>query len=208
MLGWTVHLSLEDIDWLLEDAPKRGADNERQLAIDAAMMIWRDAGRPDGLRDRIAGVVGQSAAMRTTVDSWITARPKSSELGENRLAELQRRNALEQATHDKSWTDFAAELRNDPTKMADIRPTTDKGADSKIFHLWQLLSQASDDRRYALDSVAPLEPMIGAAATEAFRRGLIAHWRAWTPWVRSGRQDRAAAGDGGGRPIDIEVMAG
>jgi hypothetical protein len=179
MLGWTVNLSLDDIDWLLEDALKRRAENERQLAIDAAMMIWRDAGRPDSLRDRIAAVVGQDAAMSTTFDSWITPRPRSSELvkSENRLAELQRRNALEQAAQDKSWTDFAAEFRNDPMKMADIRPTTDKGADSKIFHLWQLLSQASDHRHYALDSAAPLEPMIGAAATEAVRRGLIAHWR-------------------------------
>ena len=31
--------------------------------------------------------------------------------------------------------------------------------------------------------------MIGLAATEAFKRGLIAHWRAWTPWVRSVRKD-------------------
>ena len=73
--------------------------------------------------------------------------------------------------------------------MADIRPTTDKGADSKIYHLWQLLSNASGNIRYALDTVSPLEPMIGAAAAAAFERGLVAHWRAWTPWVRSLRAD-------------------
>ena len=31
--------------------------------------------------------------------------------------------------------------------------------------------------------------MIGAKATEAFRVGLIAHWRAWDPWLRSTRED-------------------
>jgi hypothetical protein len=188
MLGWSVELSLDDIDWLLEDAPNRSAENERQLAIDAAMMIWRDAGRTDDLRARIAVVVGQDATMSTTFDSWITPRSKPAEMveSENRLAELQRRNALEKAAHDKSWIDFAAEFRNDPTKMADIRPTTDKGADSKIYHLWHLLSNASGNIRYALDTVAPL---IGAAATAAFERGLVAHWRAWTPWMRSLRAD-------------------
>ena len=191
VLGWTVDLSLGDIDWLLEDAPNRTEENERQLAINTAMMIWRDAGRTDELRARIAAVVGQDAAMSTAFNSWLSPPPKSKSLieSENRLAEMQRRNALEKAAHDKSWIDFAAKLRNDPAKMADIRPSTEKGADLKIYHLWQLLSNASGDSRYALDSVAPLEPMIGLAATEAFKRGLIAHWRAWTPWVRSVRKD-------------------
>jgi hypothetical protein len=80
MLGWTVNLSLDDIDWLLEDAPKRRAEDERQLAIDAAMMIWRDAGRPDSPRDRIAAVVGQDAVMASAFDSWIMPRPTSLEL--------------------------------------------------------------------------------------------------------------------------------
>ena len=31
--------------------------------------------------------------------------------------------------------------------------------------------------------------MIGREAAENFRLGMIAHWRAWTPWVRSERQD-------------------
>jgi hypothetical protein len=44
---------------------------------------------------------------------------------------------------------------------------------SKLYHLWLLLSQSGDgDRHYAFETVAPLEPMIGREATEAFRRGL------------------------------------
>ena len=104
VLGWTVDLSLGDIDWLLEDAPNRTEENERQLAINTAMMIWRDAGRTDELRARIAAVVGQDAAMSTAFNSWLSPPPKSKSLieSENRLAEMQRRNALEKAAHDKS----------------------------------------------------------------------------------------------------------
>jgi hypothetical protein len=32
--------------------------------------------------------------------------------------------------------------------------------------------------------------MIGVEATEGFRLGLIAHWRAWTPWIRSKRRNK------------------
>jgi hypothetical protein len=53
-----------------------------------------------------------------------------------------------------------------------------------------LLTQTQDvDYKYAIDNVAPLEPMIGVPAANAFRAGLIAHWRAWTPWLRSTRKD-------------------
>ena len=42
---------------------------------------------------------------------------------------------------------------------------------SKLYHLWLLLSQSGDgDRHYAFETVAPLEPMIGREAIEAFRR--------------------------------------
>jgi hypothetical protein len=74
--------------------------------------------------------------------------------------------------------------------MRNLTPTTAKGSDAKLFHLWRLLSMCDDvDRKYAIDSVAPLEPMIGPQATEGFRVGLIAHWRAWDPWLRSTRKD-------------------
>jgi hypothetical protein len=55
-----------------------------------------------------------------------------------------------------------------------------------IFSLSQATGEAG---RYAIDSVAPLEPMLGPEATEAFRVGLIAHSKAWKPWLRSARKN-------------------
>ncbi len=192
MLGWSVALSIDDIDWLLADGPTRKADHERQLAIHTAMTIWRDAKSPDALRDRIAAVAKTDPAMSAALDSWLKPRQPSPELAkrEKELKRLERRNALERAKHDQSWIDFAAKVRANPAELKNLQPTTAKGTDSKLFHLWQLLSQTADaDRRYALDSVGPLEPMIGSEAAEGFRLGLIAHWRASTPWVRSARKD-------------------
>src|SRR5262249_23767381 len=41
-LGWSVTLSVEDIDWLLADGLKHVLDDERRLAINTAMAIWRN----------------------------------------------------------------------------------------------------------------------------------------------------------------------
>jgi hypothetical protein len=92
------------------------------------------------------------------------------------------------AKQDQSWIDFASELRADPSKMRNLQPTTSKTCDSKLYHLYLLLNQATDARHYAISSVAALEPMIGAEATEGFRLGLISHWRAYSPWLRSVRK--------------------
>jgi hypothetical protein len=192
LLGWPVNLLVEDIDWLLNDGLKRTPDHERRLAINTAMAIWRNAGSPDALRDRIRATVKSDAVMTQALNSWLKPPelPPSETKSQKELERVQRRNAIERAKTDRSWVDFAAKLRGNPDEMRNLRPTTAKGTDAKLFHLWHLLSQTDDvDRKYAIDSVAPLEPMIGAPAAEAVRVGLIAHWRAWDPWVRSMRKD-------------------
>jgi hypothetical protein len=191
-LGWSVILSVEDIDWLLADGVKRVPDHERRLAINTVMAVWRNAGSPDDLRDRVGASIKTDAVMSRAFDSWLKPPQRSAEetKSRNELERLQRRNAVERAKTDKSWVDFATKLRANPDEMRNLTPTTPKGADAKLFHLWHLLSLSDDvDRKYAIDSVAPLEPMIGAQATEGFRVGLIAHWRAWDPWLRSTRKD-------------------
>jgi hypothetical protein len=192
MLGFPISFQVEDIDWLLADAPTRELPNERQLAINTAMMIRRDEKLPDDVLKRLRAVVASDTAMTAVLNSWIKPPPKSAEYAkaEERLEESQRRNAVERAAQDKSWVDFAATLRADPSLMRNLRSTTPKGVDGKLFHLWDLLNRSVDsDHRYALKSVEPLKPMIGAEATEGFRVGLIAHWRAWSPWLRSTRKN-------------------
>jgi hypothetical protein len=208
MLGWSIDLSVEDIDWLLADGPLRKNDCERQLALNTAMSIWRNANSPDELRDRIAAVAKADPAMNAAYDKWTSppARPAGIAKQEKEIERFQRRNALERAKHDKSWTDFAAKLRANPAQMMNLYPTTATTADSRLVGLWELLSHAADaDHRYALDSVAPLEPMIGRDAAEGFRLGLIAHWRAWTPWLRSARKDNEL---NSGRLFDSMGLAG
>lgn len=207
-LGWAVNLSVEDIDWLLTDGLKRTPDHERRLAINTAMAIWRNAGSSDDLRDHIRAIAKSDAVMTQAFNSWLKPPiwPPEESKSQKELERLKRRNAVERAKADKSWVDFAARLRDHPEEMTNLTPTTAKGVDAKLFRLWHLLSQTEDvDRKYAIDSVAPLEPMIGVQAAEAFRVGLMAHWRAWDPWLRSTRKDEELSQM---RPLDCMGIAG
>jgi hypothetical protein len=131
-LGWSVNLSVEDIDWLLTDGLKRAPDHERRLAINTAMAIWRNAGSSDDLRDRIGALVKSDAVMTQACNSWWLKPPeRSPEETKSRkeLDRLRRQNAVERAKADKSWVDFATKLRDNPEEMRNLRPTTAKGTD-------------------------------------------------------------------------------
>ena len=83
MLGWSINLSVEDIDWLLADGPLRENDCDRQLALNTAMSIWRNTNSPDALLNRIAAVAKTDPAMNAADDRWINppAKPADHEAG-------------------------------------------------------------------------------------------------------------------------------
>jgi hypothetical protein len=207
MLGWTAKLTVDDVEWLLSDAPARVEANERELAINTALAILRDAGWPNGSQRRVRAVAKSDLVMTKAVDSWFDPLNKSAARieSERRHEAVVSKNAIERAKQDQSWITFAAELRADPSKMRNLRPTTSETCDPKLYDLYRLLSQATDERHYAISSVAALEPMIGPDAAEGFRLGLIAHWRAWSPWLRSNRK---ASEQNQGRWFDSMGLAG
>ena len=191
MFGWSIILSTEDVDWLLADTPTRSAGHDRRLAIDTAMTIWRAAQSPPALLESIGAVAQRESATLQVFESYTLPRPQSPELvkSENELKGVQRRNVLERAAIDRSWIEFATKLRENSEDVVTFGPTTTKGADAKLHAVWDLLRMASGTgTRHAIDSVAPIVPMIGPAAAERVRLGLIAHWRQWNPWLRSGRK--------------------
>jgi hypothetical protein len=190
IVGWRAPLTTDDLDWLLADGPARVAENERSLAIDAALRIWHGSGASPNMLARIEAAAGNDPAMKRAYDEATRPRQKSPEEieSERELAEATRQHAVEQAAFEQSWKDFIASLRADPDQLRNLRPTTSDGADRRLFSLWDLLSNAQDSSsRYAIDNIAPLELMIGADLTAAMLDGMSAHWRAWQPRPKSTR---------------------
>ena len=104
------------------------------------------------------------------------------------LEERRQANALARATDDQTWLDFIGRLRANPQELRQLRPPTNESIDARLYHLWQLLSRATGRKsRYAIETVAPLIPILGQDLADALRDALISHWRAWLPRLKSQR---------------------
>lgn len=189
-LGWPSGLVLEDIDWLLADAPTRERANERRLAINAALGVWTTADQPGPLKARIAAVAATDAELQAAYDEWMTPRVKSEDeiRSEEDLAEVRRKNDGARSEQEKSWVDFIADMRANPEQLRHPQPTTATTVDGRLYHLWQLLNQATrSNSRYAIDSVAPIAEIAGQEVAAALAEGLAKVWREWKPTLRSAR---------------------
>lgn len=190
-LGWPPGLVLDDIDWLLADAPRRELATERQLALNAALGLWFNEGQQDeGLKERIAAVAATDSEMQAAYTDWMTPHVKSAEeiKSEEELAESMRKGDRAQAEQEQSWIDFVTELRADPVKLQQLLPTAPNTVDSRIYDLWQLLHQAvRGSSRYAIDTVAPIAEIAGQEVASAFADRLAEIWRIWKPKLRSER---------------------
>ncbi len=189
--GWSAGLKREDIVWLLEDGPLRGAEHERAMAIDGALLVWHELGRPADLLKQIEHVAGTDKAMRAKVREWTTPRETSEEMlrFQRRRAALAAQNKRERAKVTASWQYFVNELRADPNQLRKLTSPTATTVDERLHNLWRLLGNADQGRnRYGIDSTQSLKPIIGEEAALAAEDGLISAWRQWQPKVKSGRE--------------------
>ena len=108
---------------LLEDAPGRGAENERRLAMNTAMQLWRQADAPTDLLSQIERAARSDAAMQDAFDTWLNPPPRSAELvaQEREMNEIRQRADAERAERDQSWLEFIDGLRKDPNTIGQAR---------------------------------------------------------------------------------------
>src|SRR5262249_14150222 len=157
----------DDFNWLIADAPGRAAAHERRLAVNTALMLWRDAGSRAEVMAQIEAVAGGDAVMAATVANWVNppAPPPEQPVQARERAALQERNRVARAERDRSWVEFVGRLRATPDQLRAIPAPTAEGVDARLYHLWLLLSETVDaSTRYAIDTVAPLEPALGTEA--------------------------------------------
>ena len=189
ILGWSLGLAEADLPWLLEDAPRRASDAEAALAMDAALDIWQRTGRQTNVLQQIQAVAESDARLASVVAQWLTPPQPSPGLQRQQaeLAALHAEHRDHAAARDQSWKEFVEQLRRDPDQLRHLPRPTRESVDSRLYYLWQLLSNMDGRSRYAIEDVGPLEPIVGPEVTDAFRDGLSQFWRQWTPTLESSR---------------------
>jgi hypothetical protein len=108
--------------------------------------------------------------------------------GDEELAESVREGERKRSEQEQSWIAFIEDLRANPEQLRRLNPTTATNVDGRMYSLWQLLNQATpSNSRYAIDSVEPIQELVGEEVAAAFAAGLPEIWRAWKPTLRSAR---------------------
>lgn len=190
-LGWDLDLQLEDVDWLLADAPKRASATERRLGINTALALWFNEGNKDeALRDRIAAVAATDAEMQAAYTEWMTPREQTADEIEaaREMAEIRQTGEQARSQLEQGWFDFISDLRSNPAQLQTLTPTTTNRVDGRIYDLWQLMNQATrSSSRYAVDSIAPIASIVGDEVAAGLLKGLSEVWRAWMPTLHSDR---------------------
>jgi hypothetical protein len=200
--GYPHGLQIEDVDWLLTDGSKK-EENDRRLAVNSALTLYRSAGEPPGMLEKISSAV-RSDPVASEVYRELTEAPEPSpefQQMERESERIERMNQAAQSKRDQSWIDFIHELRNDHGRVARLRTPPSSGVNSDLLFLWRLLEQASDRSRWAINGVAALERIAGADVADAVRAGLIAHWRNAALRLRSQR-----TGDERNIRMELELM--
>jgi hypothetical protein len=172
MLGWHAGLQPEDIPWLLADAADRDRSSERQLGVNAALHVWDQTSRPAALLSQIEAGARADPIMSAAFDDWMNPPQPNPALIEQRreLQRLQQEGRSRRDEINQSWIEFANRMRDNPAQLRQLNSAGAQGVDARLYHLWQLLQAATRSHSYyALDSVAPVKPIVGPEVAEALR---------------------------------------
>ncbi|AMP05800.1 hypothetical protein CPter91_3474 [Collimonas pratensis] len=190
--GFLLGIKLEDLDWLLIDASTGISESDQKLAVNTAMRAWREWGELEEILARITAFALGKPEIEEVVTSWTTPRvPSTEELAiEKNTHERRQKNSSEEIEIDKSWRDFADNIRADPGQLRTIKTPTDNGVDARLYYLWQILSRYSENQsRYSIDDLSPLRPLFGDAVITALRDAFLRHWRNWSPTSLNARPE-------------------
>lgn len=179
-----------DLDWFFEDAAGRTELADRKLASDAALHIVIVSQTQRLLLERARAAGAKAPELAAAISQWETPREKTPEelRTQERLATVTERNRIEREKRDGDWQKFISELKESPEQLRDVAPLEGTNLDSRIYHLWQLLSQSRQHRNsFAVSDVKPLDRLVGTEASRYFRAAVGRFWRQWVPTLHSQR---------------------
>ena len=190
ILGWPTGLKLEDFSWLLAAIKNKPNHDDQSVALNAAMRLWGENDKPQKLLNQIRAAAADNQKLLAAIDAWVLPRalsPQEKQLNKQ-IAVSRAKRAKEEAKRNKSWIEFVDRLNADPDQLRNPIPPTKERIDGRVFSLWELLHRLDENNtRYAIDSVQPLEAIVGEAVADAEREGLIKLWRQWKPTLESER---------------------
>jgi len=188
--GVPLGLTRDDLDWLLDAVSHRADMNDRVLAVNLTMSIWRREGEPADILHRVNARAGAHSELATAISFWTTPQPPSSVLirmNADHEKHVAASNELRKQEED-SWVKFASEIRNAPEQLGSLYTPDDQGIDYRLYHIWQLLDRLNGrSQKRSISDLSLLTPIFGTRALAHIQRAFISYWRLGSPTLRCER---------------------
>ena len=177
----------DSLSRLLEWVTDRQSEDDRLVALSLATRVYGQAEQPAGWVDRLRASVAGDGKLTTRLNELLN--PTISEetpKWQRREAERQRR--LERQSHEEAQRklDWTARLKGDPS-LVRIPPGLAPG-DMTWDQWWLLREIAGDGPQTSRAQGADWRSLIdkfGEDVAVAYRDAAVAHWRHYTPGLRS-----------------------
>jgi len=176
-----------DLDRLVGYIINRPLVDDRLVALHRAFWTYRDAGRPRRWRVRLNAAAASDAELRTRLA--VLYRPPVTESQRSlsrQMREHERRAREREERQTENRRGFVKRLRDDPDIVRHPPGLTEGQFSSDQYHLMGVIEGDGlrNDRVQGADWRA-LIPEFGEAVAAAYRDAAVAHWRHFTPSIRS-----------------------
>lgn len=178
----------QDFDRVLADVRQRSLRDDRLVALSLAFRIYVNAGRPKKWRDAMKGAVAKAPVLRAALQSHLHPAPPTDEQnGWKRYEAKHRRNQRDrkaiEVRREQEWKDHLT-ANIDKLRNPQLAKPTD--ISNPQWYLHERMRQAdSGSGHWASGNWKSLEADYGPDVALAFRDGVVAYWRKYTPKLRS-----------------------
>ena len=171
------------LEWLTD----RELEDDRLVALSLALRVYGQAEKPAGWVDRLRGAVAGEARLTTRLDELLNpAISEETRKWQRRDAERQRRLERQSQEREQRRLNWIARLKADPTFVR--KPPGLHPGDISNDQWWLLREVVGDgpqtDRAQGADWRSLIDEF-GQDVAVAYRDAAVAHWRHYTPGLRS-----------------------
>ncbi|MGH8107551.1 MAG: hypothetical protein ACREO1_02380 [Arenimonas sp.] len=184
IFGHYWQLSANDFDFIENEIATRSLLDDRQVALSAAHMLYRDHGRPPRWRQRLHRRVKGEPLLEATLTAML--HPQSEELTRWRKQQTQwkRRSARAAIRRDANREEWRTRLQ---ANVDTLRTPFPGGGVRRTQHYLSTRMREFDksSSRWTEGKWRSLIPEFGGEVALAFRDGAVAFWRTNTPKLLS-----------------------
>ena len=198
------HFEYKDIDQVVQWITQKEFIDDRLVALTLAFSLYRDAGRPRSLRERLWSVVKGNEELSVTLKRLLNPPIMSDEERRYRRSNAHwKRRGKERERKDAEYHNKCRkEIANCLEHIRENRaPPEGKIWTAQQYLFDRMRSLGKEQNRWTQPNWQDLEAEVGLEAAEAMRDGLMAIWRRYNPTLAS------EAGECGNSTPVIESMA-